>query len=53
MESILAIVAVWNWALGRTMRVGGEGIKSSRPSVLRKKKSLSFLNGPPNEAAHW
>ena len=31
----------------------GTGIKTRNPSVLTKKNALSFLIGPPKEAAHW
>src|ERR1700722_1398509 len=50
--SKLAMVAVWNAWLGNATAVL-TGMTTRRPSVLKKKNNLSFLIGPPMEAAHW
>ncbi len=33
--------------------IEGTGIRTRKPSVFKKKNSLSRLIGPPNDAAHW
>ena len=48
---MFAIVAASNWRLGIVTRKCW-GMSSRRPSVSKKKNSLSFLIGPPNEPAH-
>src|SRR4051794_1104526 len=48
---MLARVAAWNCGVG-TLTVLTTGTIRYSPSVFTKKKLLSLLIGPPNEAAH-